>query len=311
MATNGFSPQSFLEKEVICGFIVSSRRKRLWQQQMELFQFVDRICHQNDIKYFAIGGTLLGAVRHKGFIPWDDDMDLAMFRKDYERFVRIAMEEVVEPVFIQSPETEQDYAMPHIKIRNSSSTGATKYDFEFNYNKGVFIDIFPIDNIPDNPLEKTDLLKGVHNYRKLLDVGARHYWYWKNVKTGDKELISDEDKNRFSTIVNQRTIPAICQELDVFCSKYNDVETEYCGILALELTSERFFWKRSWFSKQVVLPFEYLQIQCPSDYDAVLKKTYGDYSTYVRGGALHGSLVFEPDIPYSDFVLTDNPPLLV
>ena len=279
--------------------------------QMELFQVLDFICKKNDIPYFAMGGTLLGAVRHQGFIPWDDDMDIAMFRRDYARFVKITQKEIKDPFFIQSPETELDYALPHIKIRNSASTAATKYDFEFEYNKGVFIDVFPIDNIPDDPTEKEALLNSVHDYRKLLDVGARHFWYWQGRIKGNKEIISDEEKTRLSNYVHYQTIPVICRDFDFICNQYNTVETEWCGVLALELTSERFFWKRSWFSEQIVLPFEYLQIQCPREYDAVLRKTYGDYTAFVRGGALHGSLIFNPDISYSDFILTDNSPLLI
>lgn len=305
------SPQSFLEEEVRCGFRVTSKRKKLWQMQMELFQFVDYVCKKNGMKYYAIGGTLLGAVRHQGYVPWDDDMDIAMFRSDYERFVQKAIQEVEAPFFVQSPETEEDYALSHIKIRNSSSTGATRFDFEFKYNKGVFIDVFPIDNIPDKLEDKADLLKGVHDFRKLLDVGARHFWYWQGFIKGNKEIVSEEEKNRLSRYVSDHSIPVICRDFDKLCSKYNDEETEYCGILALELTSERFHWKRSWFSEQVSLPFEYLSIQCPYEYDAVLRKTYGDYSVFVRGGALHGSLFFEPNVPYTDFVLSEKSSILV
>lgn len=304
------SPQSFLEEEVRCGFLVTQRRKRLWQMQMELLQFVNFVCSKYNLKYYAMGGTLLGAVRHHGFIPWDDDIDIAMFRSDYERFVQLAQFEVTEPFFIQSPETENDYALSHIKIRNSHSTGAAKYDFEFTYNKGVFIDVFPMDNIPDDSEERARFLQGVNDYRKLLDVGARHFWYWQGTTKGNKEIISEEEKSSFSNYVRERTIPGICKEFDAFCSKFNESDTEQCGVLALELTSQRFFWKRSWFDEQTTMPFEYLQIPCPLDYHDVLQKTYGEYSSFVRGGALHGSLIFEPDVPYTDFVLSDPLPYL-
>ena len=278
--------------------------------QMELLQFVDFVCSKYNIKYYAMGGTLLGAVRHQGFIPWDDDIDIAMFRPEYERFVHLASQEIVPPFFIQSPETEKDYALFHIKIRNSESTCAVKYDFEFTYNKGVFIDVFPIDSIPDNSTDKAELLKGVHDFRRLLDVGARHFWYWQGKEKGNKVILSEEEKNRMINYVREKTIPVVCKEFDAFCSKYDEYETEYCGVLALELTSERFFWKRSWFTTQCLLPFEYLHIKCPYDYHEMLRKTYGDYSSFVQGGALHGKMIFEPDIPYTDFVLTENPPFL-
>lgn len=279
--------------------------------QMEMLQVVDQICSKHNIRYFAMGGTLLGAVRHQGYIPWDDDIDLAMFREDYERFKKIAMQEVSDPFFVQSPETEEDYALSHIKLRNSNSTSATRFDLEFKYNNGVFIDVFPMDNIPDNATEKAELLQGVHDYRKVLDVGARHFWYWQGTKQGNKEVLTETEKKRLKDYVKQQTIPVICENLNSFCSQYNGIETDLCGVLAVELTSERFFWRRSWFNDIVYMPFEYLVIPCPAEYDSVLRKTYGDYSAFVRGGALHGTMIFEPDVSYKDFVLDENPPYLL
>ena len=306
-----YSPASFLKEEIRCDFKVTERRKRLWQMQLDMLQLVDTICNKYSIKYFAIGGTLLGAIRHKGYIPWDDDIDLAMFRSDYEQFVQAALQEIKYPYFVQSPTTEEDYAISHIKIRNSNSVGATKYDFEFKYNKGVFIDIFPLDNIPDDSSQKQQLLNGVHDYRKTLDVGARHFWYWQGTIKGAKNILSEEEKNYYISLVKERSIPTICDEYKSFCTQYNNTDTEYCGFLGLELTSERFFWKRDCFSGQTTVPFEYLKIPCPSGYDEILKKTYGNYSVFERTGSLHGTLIFEPDISYKDYILSDSPSFLL
>ena len=79
-----------LEEEVLCGFKVSSERKKVWQTELEMVKLFKNICEANNLKYFASGGTLIGAVRHNGFIPWDDDIDLMMPREDYEKFLDIA-----------------------------------------------------------------------------------------------------------------------------------------------------------------------------------------------------------------------------
>ena len=91
-----------METETIDGYEVSSDIKKLWACELEILEEVERICNKHNIRYFADFGTLLGAVRHKGFIPWDDDLDLSMLPEDYERFVKIAPKEIRPPFFCQS-----------------------------------------------------------------------------------------------------------------------------------------------------------------------------------------------------------------
>lgn len=87
-------PEGYLEGEIRDGFYVESMMKKTWAAQMEVLAEVDRVCKKNNIQYFADWGTLLGAVRHKGFVPWDDDMDITMKRKDYNHFCNIAEKEM-------------------------------------------------------------------------------------------------------------------------------------------------------------------------------------------------------------------------
>ena len=114
---------------------------------LEILQEVHKICVANDITYWIEAGTLLGAKRHKGFIPWDDDIDIAMPRKDYNKFLKIAQEKLPQDMFLQNKETEPDYYLPFSKIRKNNTllieTGETG---EENYHHGIFIDIFPFDN---------------------------------------------------------------------------------------------------------------------------------------------------------------------
>ncbi len=113
---------------------------------LEILLEIHRICEKHNIPYTLIAGTLLGAVRHKGFIPWDDDCDIAMMREDYERFLLVAPKELSEDYFLQTKQTDKCYPLNFAKVRKNNTvlieTGETG---EENYHHGIFVDIFPFD----------------------------------------------------------------------------------------------------------------------------------------------------------------------
>ena len=163
--------------EIRDGFLVSSRLKKLWNVQINLINEFARVCAKYNLRWFAIGGTLLGAVRHKGFIPWDDDVDVAMFRPDYEKFKAVATKEIQHPYFadvwynyqLKCDEISEltDASLPvvsdkerrsdihfwpffsGIKIRDNR-TLQLEFLNRNNVNQGIWIDIFPFDLLPHN-----------------------------------------------------------------------------------------------------------------------------------------------------------------
>lgn len=121
---------------------------KLREVELDILSLFIRICEDNDLKYYASGGTLLGTIRHNGFIPWDDDIDIMMPFSDYKRFLCIAKKELKEPYFLQSYMTEIGYLPRYSRIRRSDTTGYTVNDEHYpSFNKGIFIDIFPYFNI--------------------------------------------------------------------------------------------------------------------------------------------------------------------
>ena len=119
--------------------------KRLQENEIEILDEIVRICDQHKLEYFLVGGTCLGAIRHKGFIPWDDDIDIAMPREDYEKFIEIAIEELDDRYFIQCNQTDPEYYLGFIKIRKNNTTFILKHEFNSDSHQGFFVDIFPLD----------------------------------------------------------------------------------------------------------------------------------------------------------------------
>ncbi len=121
-------------------------------KQLSILQEVDRICQKHQILYWLDGGTLLGAVRHGGFIPWDDDIDIGMTLEDMQRFIEVASAELPDSLFLQTPQTDSQSKEPIVKIRDLNSLYIEASDtFNIDYQKGLFIDIFPFIDYPSVP----------------------------------------------------------------------------------------------------------------------------------------------------------------
>jgi lipopolysaccharide cholinephosphotransferase len=119
---------------------------------LQILKEVHKICEKHEIQYFLTGGTLLGAIRHKGFIPWDDDLDIALLRSDYEKFIRIAEVELPREYFLQTFATDPHYDLYHIpvKVRYNNSIFIEEKEERKKYHRGIYIDVFPIDRAPQS-----------------------------------------------------------------------------------------------------------------------------------------------------------------
>ena len=146
----------YFKTEEIDGFVVDSMMKRAWAAEMEIMQEIDRICKENDLQYYAAWGTLLGTIRHKGFIPWDDDIDIWMKRKDYNRFIEIIKKELDSTFCICHYSTLEQWDQYFLRITNGREINTNEEHLKrfhgFPFVAGV--DVFPLDYISDDEEEE-------------------------------------------------------------------------------------------------------------------------------------------------------------
>lgn len=134
------------EEETIAQYKISDKMKKIWKVELQIYDEVARICKENHLTFYLVHGSLLGAVRHKGFIPWDDDLDIAMPRADYDRFLALAERELKEPLSVHTPMNETDmFWGGFARIRNGQTTGIETRQLGHQGNQGIWVDILPLD----------------------------------------------------------------------------------------------------------------------------------------------------------------------
>ena len=154
-------PQEFLQEEVREGFTVDVTMKSCWAAQLEVLREISEICERHNLQWFCAYGTLLGAVRHQGFVPWDDDMDIWMLREDYTEFLRVAKAELPEEYRVDSPLTEEGYTEYHTLVMNAGSISIRPERLQ-KFHGCPFatgVDVFPLDYLPRNESERETLLE--------------------------------------------------------------------------------------------------------------------------------------------------------
>lgn len=301
-------PDGFLNEEVRCGYTVTRQRKEVWAVELDLLREFSRVCNKYNLKYCADGGTLLGAIRHHGFIPWDDDLDIAMLRSDFEKLNEVASTEFKKPYFWQTEETDKGSARGHAQLRNSDTTSIIKTEYERqrnnNFNQGIFIDIFPFDTVIDDPkkLAEQDLnrLKLFEKYREILD--SVDYFYFKPWvdEVGKRHFNLKKACRHFKhTLLKDSYVPIYDQFIKEI-TKYNDIDdSKYVADLCMPLSLKRIRRFRVDFENLKEIDFEFLKIPAFVNYDRNLKMLYGDdYMKPINTNSEHGGLILDTNKSY-------------
>lgn len=300
-------PDYFFKEEIRDGYLVSSEMKKVWAILLDLFSEFQQVCEKYQIKWWADAGTILGAVRHKGMIPWDDDIDVMLMRDEYEKLCNIAKKEFKHPYFFQTEETDKGSARGHAQLRNSKTTGILKSEQypKRQFNQGIFLDIFPIDSIPNDETLFLNQVNRIHSFKKRINMClfAEKYYDFNTLSSFKQKLV-------FPIIHLLTKIPLLnCFNYQVPYNKYLKEMVAYNGTpthrvckLVLCPIKKRRVWQRSWFSETVYLPFEFMQIPVPVGYKQLLDTFYGDWHTFIVGTSTHGGCFFDTEKPYTQYI---------
>lgn len=283
---------SFYAEEIRSGFLITEKQKKIWAVQLQLLKEFDSVCQKHHLTWFADYGTLLGAVRHKGFIPWDTDIDVSMFRDDYMKLLSIASDEFHEPYFFQNAYTDI-LVLPFSKLRNSNTTSICFPDLK-GYNQGISIDIFPMDDVPAD------------NDSSLLEI-QRELWMSIRYPSEIQKALEINASFLFDTAaMNELLNLSLSQrmlEFELFNLQHFG-ESEYVNFLVDSICNTTFGVKREWCERLVYLPFECLSIPAPKEYEQVLTKRYGNWHEYVQYELEYDEIILDPDVPYTQYINT-------
>ena len=243
--------------------------RKLQLVELEILEEVDRICQENDIKYFLCGGTLLGAIRHKGFIPWDDDIDVLMTRKNYNKFIDVCRKKLDDKYIIDCYKTNKKCSFPFIKIKKKGTLYVEQKNYNnYDDNSGIWIDIFPIDGAKSQVSKFQQKQYKISQYISTLISIKTGSNYYKNSKVKKKiySIILSVVPYKFMTWAYEKVV-----------SFYDVENSDYLCAFATVYTIEK-----ETYEKKKIFPYENVEFEGRKftgikGYDYYLKKLYGDY----------------------------------
>ena len=298
-------PPSFFMPEERDGYRVTQEMKKVWAVELDLLHAFARVCEDHGLKWCVHAGTMLGAVRHQGFIPWDDDIDVIMPRNDYECFCKIAPSSFSHPHFFQNELTDPYFARAFSRLRNTETTAIfpPEREYAYPYNQGIFIDIFPLDHIPADPEERKRF------YADVSDLNA-HAIQWRTMihfyrpKTGKGlgKRMSYWLKHLYYKYLSSHGYRYYMDRHHQAITRYDGEETGWVGESIVPRLG-RHLWRSEWVQGTVMMPFEMLRVPVPIHYDECLTASFGpDWRTPRQVPSQHGGTFFDPDKPYTEYL---------
>lgn len=275
-------PENYFKKEVRDGFEVASMMKRAWAGQLEVLQEIRAVCERHNIKWFADYGTLLGAVRHKGFIPWDDDMDIGMKRDDLNAFIKYGKDELPDGYKILCMDLEPEYDSLIVRVVNSTSVSmdAERMKRYHGCPYVLGVDIFPLDYISRIKEEQELHLQLFHIVMGAVDTVTSSEMDANDI---EEYLRGVEEVTKVKIDRNKPLKQALTSLAEKISSIFTDADAdEVAGVWRL-VYQKNFHFPKQWFDDLIEVPFETTTMPIPREYDKILRIKMGDnYMTPIK-----------------------------
>ena len=275
------------------GYVVTPVMKRVRDVQMRLMRKLLDVCAAHGLRVWIDGGSLLGAVREKGYIPWDDDIDMIMMRRDYDRLVELAGE-FEQPFFLQCAHTDKGYARGHAQLRMDGTAAILRSEVNSHaaYHQGIFIDIFVFDGVPDTREERLAAVAETERRMKKLRVFTEY--------RPPRQVGPFLRKQLYRLKSFEKCFDWYEQSYKQF-----DVDTHpriYNWGCCLDRMETRGAIMSRWYDETVTLQFEGMEVPAPAGYRDVLTALYGDWMTPRREPTVHGDVHFDTERDYTDVI---------